>query len=93
MSGVKVNNNDLLLNGNKICGSIMYHRNGMKCFACHFSFKDNTELIEEICNISGSIKTPAFISGLTVETFKKELKEMFLDFCKQDENKEVNYGN
>lgn len=75
MSEVKVNNNDLLLNGEKICGSIMYHRNGMKCFACHFSFKDNAELIEKICNISGSIKTPTFITGLTVEMFKKELKK------------------
>lgn len=75
MGKVTVNGNDLLLNGDKICGSIMYHQNGMKCFACHFSFKDNTELIEEICNISGSIKTPTVITGLTVATFKKELSE------------------
>lgn len=74
MSEVKVNNNDLLLNGNKICGSIMYHQNGMKCFACHFSFKDNAELIEKICNISGSIKTPTVINGLTVPQFKEELR-------------------
>lgn len=75
MQTVTVNGNDLLLNGNKICGSIMYNRNSMKCFACHFSFKDNTELIEKICNISGSIKTPTVITGLTVEMFKKELRE------------------
>ena len=75
MGGVTVNGNDLLLNGEKICGSIMYHQNGMKCFACHFSFKDNSELIERICNISGSIKMPTVISGLTVELFKKELSE------------------
>ena len=75
MDGVSVNGNDLLVNGNKICGSIMYHENGMKCFACHFSFKDNTELIEQICNISGSIKTPTAISGLTVPQFKGELRE------------------
>lgn len=75
MDGVTVNGNDLLVNGNKICGSIMYHKNGMKCFACHFSFKDNTELIEQICNISGSVKTPTAISGLTVPQFKGELSE------------------
>ena len=75
MDGVTVNGNDLLVNGDKICGSIMYHQNGMKCFACHFSFKDNSELIEQICNISGSIKTPTAISGLTVPMFKKELSE------------------
>jgi hypothetical protein len=75
MEGVTVNGNDLLINGEKICGSIMYHQNGMNCFACHFSFKDNSELIEKICNISGSIKTPTFIKGLTVALFKKELRE------------------
>lgn len=75
MDGITVNGNDLLVNGDKICGSIMYHQNGMKCFACHFSFKDNTELIEQICNISGSIKTPTTISGLTVAEFKNDLSE------------------
>lgn len=75
MDSVTVNGNDLLLNGEKICGSIIYHKNGMNCFACHFSFKDNTELIEKICNISGSIKVPTAISGLTVTAFKKKLRE------------------
>lgn len=75
MDNVSVNGNDILLNGEKICGSIMYHQNGMKCFAAHFSFKDNSELIEKICNISGSTKTPSFINGLTVAMFKKELSE------------------
>lgn len=75
MSNVTVNGNDILLNGEKICGSIMYHQNGMKCFACHFSFKDNSGLIEKICNVSGSVKAPTAIDGLTVEMFKKELSE------------------
>ena len=74
MIGITVNGNDLLVNGDKICGSIMYHQDGMKCFACHFSFNDNSYLIERICNISGSIKTPTSIKGLTVERFKAELK-------------------
>lgn len=73
MQGVTVNGNDLLLNGEKICGSIMYHQNSMKCFACHFSFKDNSELIKKVCDISGSIKTPSVISGLTVDMLKEEL--------------------
>lgn len=75
IEGVTVNGNDILINGKKICGSIMYRRNGMKCFACHFSFKDNSELIEKICNVSGSIKIPTVIDGLTVAMFKKELRE------------------
>lgn len=74
MDNVTVKGNDILLNGNKICGSIMYHRNGMNCFACHFSFKDNAELIEKICGISGSIKVPTFISGLTVAVFKQAVR-------------------
>ena len=75
MDGVAVNGNDLLVDGKKICGSIMYHKNGMKCFACHFSFVDSAELIENICNISGSIKEPTAISNLTVPVFKEELRQ------------------
>lgn len=75
MSGVMVNGNDLLLDGKKICGSIMYQKNGMRCFACHFSFKDNSELIENICNISGSIKIPTAVRDLTVDEFKSEVCE------------------
>lgn len=71
MENVEVSGNDILLNGSKICGSIMYHKNGMKCFACHFSFNDNSELIGKICSVAGSIKTPTVINGLTVEQFKK----------------------
>ena len=75
MDNVTVNGNDILIDEKKICGSIMYYQNGMKCFACHFSFNDNTELVEKICNASGSVKTPTFIYGLTVPMFKQELKE------------------
>ena len=35
---------------------------------------NHTELIERICGISGSVKTPTTISGLTVEGFKNELR-------------------
>ena len=75
MENVQVRENDILLDGNKICGSIMYHKNGMKCFAAHFSFDNHTELIERICGISGSVKTPTTVIGLTVDGFKKELCE------------------
>lgn len=74
MDGVEVAGNDLLLNGRKICGSIMYQRNGMRCFACHFSFKDNSELIGKICGASGSVKVPTVISGISVALFKEAVK-------------------
>lgn len=75
MPAVEVVGNDLIVDGGKICGSVGYRQNGMFCFAAHFSFKDNSELIEKICNISGSIKTPTVIRGLTVPMFKQELRE------------------
>ena len=75
MKNVTVNGNDILVDGNKICGSILYHKNHMKCFACHFSFKDNSELIDKICNVSGSVKVPSCVNNLSVDAFKNELKD------------------
>lgn len=74
MQGVEVNGNDLLLGGGKICGSVMYSQNGMSCFAGHFSFEDHSELIEKICGVSGSVKTPSVIDKMTVDEFKKAVK-------------------
>lgn len=75
VANVEVDGNDILLNGGKICGSVVYHQNGMFCFAAHFSFNDNSELIERICGgISGSVKPTSKIKGLTVDIFKKELR-------------------
>lgn len=73
MSDVETNGNDILLNGNKICGSVGYHQNDMFCFAAHFSFNNNSELVNKICGNSGSVKPISKIEGLTVDMFKKEL--------------------
>ena len=75
MPNVTISGNDILLNGMKICGSVMYRQNGMFCFAAHFSFKDNSELIEQICGVSGSVKVPTTIDGFTVDMFKKAVRE------------------
>lgn len=75
MAKVTVVGNDILVDGMKICGSVMYRQNGMKCFAAHFSFNDNSELIENICAISGSIKVPTAIDGMTVAMLKEAVKE------------------
>lgn len=75
MTNLEVNGNDILLNGEKVCGAVMYYQNGMKCFGAHFSFNDNSELVEKICGGSGSIKKPTFITGLSVNSFKHELNE------------------
>jgi hypothetical protein len=70
MTNVEVNGNDILLNGKKICGAVMYYKNGMNCFGAHFSFNDNSELIEKICGAAGSVKVPTAIKGMTTEDFK-----------------------
>lgn len=74
MPTVEVVGNDLMVNGGKICGSVGYRQNGMFCFAAHFSFNDNSELIEKICGVSGSVKVPTIISGLTVALFKQAVR-------------------
>ena len=73
MPNVEGEGNDILMNGGKICGSVGYWQNGMFCFGAHFSFNDNSELIEKICGASGSVKIPAAISGLTPDDFKQEV--------------------
>lgn len=70
MQDVKVDGNDILLDGRKICGSVAYTNSEIFCFAAHFSFKDNSELIEKICGVSGSVKVPTAIKGMTTENFK-----------------------
>lgn len=74
IANVEVNGNDILLNGKKICGAVMYRQNGMNCFGAHFSFNDNSVLIEKICGVSESVKLPTFISGLTTEIFKRAVR-------------------
>ena len=73
MSNIEVNGNDILFDGKKICGSVGYHQNGMFCFASHFSFNDNFELIKKICGNSGSVKPTSKIEGLTPDMFREEL--------------------
>lgn len=71
---VTVAGNDILLNGQKICGSAIYRNNDMKCFEAHFSFNDNSELIESICH-KQSGKTPGYIDFMTREELRKEIAE------------------
>lgn len=74
INNVTVDGNDILIDGKKICGSVGYHQNGMFCYASHFSFNDNSELIEKICGVSGSVKPVSKIEGLTADTFKEEVR-------------------
>lgn len=80
---VVVDGNDILVDGEKVCGSTVYNKNGIFLFISYFSFNDKSKLIDEICN-KKSKKTPSYISFMTREEFKREIEEMFMAFCEQD---------
>ena len=66
---VTVDGNDILVDGNKICGSTTYCKNGLFLFIAYFSFNDKTELIEAICN-KKTDKKPSYIDFMTREDLK-----------------------
>lgn len=77
MENIEVNGNDILVNGSKVCGSTQYRNNDMTCFVAHFSFNDNTKLIETICqpiqttySLKRAAKQPSCIMGMTTSEFK-----------------------
>ena len=70
--GVTVVGNDILRNGQKICGSAEYRQNDMKCFEAHISFNDNAELIEIICQ-KKSGKVPGHIDFMTRDELRQEV--------------------
>ena len=74
MTDISIVDNDILVNGGKVCGITFLRGNGMIAFLIHFSFTDNTELINSICHIDGkSVKTPSYIKELNRETLKTEV--------------------
>lgn len=68
-----VSGNDILVNGEKICGSAIYQKNGVFLFLSYFSFSDHSNLIEHICPVPKSGKTPSYIDFITREQFKSEV--------------------
>lgn len=75
MPNIAVEDNDIMLNGCKVCGTTGYTRNGMYLFIADFSFSDKSELIEKICSVSNSIKPVSYINGTSASVFKGELKK------------------
>lgn len=72
---VVIDNNDILINGNKVQGSICFDGNGMFFFGTAISFTDRTDLIKKICK-KESTKVPGFIDSniLSKEVLIKEVK-------------------
>lgn len=69
---VTVDNNDILVDMSKVCGSTTYKQNGLFLILVYFSFNDKTELINAICN-KQSGKTPSYIDFMTREELKQEV--------------------
>lgn len=77
---VMVDNNDILINGKKVCGTTVYPTSEIFGFLAQFSFDDKTELISKICypSESGSGKVVGYIDKLTREELRKEVLEWLL---------------
>lgn len=69
---VQVNKNDILINGKKVCGSVMFHYNEMKVLLMQINFTDKKDIVQEICGVSE--KVPGYINSeiLTAEKLKNE---------------------
>lgn len=72
---VIIDNNDILINGNKVQGSICFDGNGMFFYGTAISFVDRTNLIKKICK-KQSTKIPGFIDStiLSKQVLVKEVK-------------------
>lgn len=75
---VSVNGNDILVDGNKICGSATYSKDDVFMVIMHFSFNDWSELISKICLTSKTGKPVGYVDFMTREEFKKEVLEWLL---------------
>lgn len=72
---VVIDNNDLLINGKKVCGTTVYPIKEVFGFLAQFSFDDKTDLISKICypSKSGSSKQPGFIDKITRKQLREEV--------------------
>lgn len=76
MDNVEVIDNDILVNGGKVCGMTYLRNNGMIIYLAHFSFSDKSKLIESICHDgidNGAVKRPSYISNMDKDILKMEV--------------------
>lgn len=71
---VIIDGNDILVDGEKVCGSTEYNQNDMFLMLAYFSFNDKTELIGNICN-KDTVKIPGYIDFISRSEFKQEVAE------------------
>lgn len=71
--GGVMDNNDVMIDGLKVAGSISYQRNGMFFFAAQVAFADHTEEIARICH-KDSGKAVGYVKTRTKEELTAEVK-------------------
>jgi len=69
---VAIDNNDIMIAGKKVCGSVMFDHNEMKVLLMQINFSDKEDIIREICGPSA--KAPGYIDPtiLGAEQLKNE---------------------
>lgn len=77
-NNVVVDNNDILIDNKKICGSGFMTINGMNVYMFQITFVDRVDLIKKICK--NSIKEPGYIDPNIVSQYK--LKDEFISWLR-----------
>ena len=73
VDGVTVDGNDILINGEKVMGSMSRQENGVFVWAAQISFEEYHDEIEKICR-KKSIKRPSCVrGGLTRDRLEREV--------------------
>lgn len=78
MGNVVVDNNDILVDGKKVCGAAAYKSNVAYCAVAQFSFDDKTALIQNICPPKKKSKQAGYITAMTREQLRREIQAWLL---------------
>ncbi len=62
--GFSIDENDILLNGDKVAGCVFFDKNGFYIFAMELSLTDHSGDIKNIC-VKPADKTPSYVKGVT----------------------------
>lgn len=68
----EVNNNDIMVDGEKVIGASVLETENYFGFVAYVSFSDKTEMIKQVCG--NAAKKPGFIQGMTIDELEEELR-------------------
>lgn len=72
-----IDGNDILINGNKVLGSMARNVGGVFVWACQVSFADHSEAVKKICS-KESRKIPSYIKNTTKDVIQEEVLKWLL---------------